>query len=171
MRDVAAQSGAWRPPISYLPKAVLEPRRPLVALATAWGLAFIPTLALGALVSSLMPHSAFPSFPPANWYLFLLLVVFAPLLETLIMGTALVVLSWLVSPTAAVLISAVGWGIAHSTAAPAWGLVIWWPFVIFSTLFLTWRRRSTLAALGMATAAHAAHNFLPALMLVFGVEA
>ena len=76
----------------------------------------------------------------------------------------------LTSPTAAVVVSAAGWGIAHSTAAPGWGLVIWWPFVIFSTLFLTWRKRSTLAAIGMATAAHAAHNLLPSLLLVSGLE-
>ena len=50
------------------------------------------------------------------------------------------------------------------------GPVIWWPFVIFSTLFLTWRRRSIPAAIGMATAAHAAHNLLPALLLVSGLE-
>ena len=121
MPDIAAQPLVWRPPISYLPKLLLEPRRPLQALAAAWALTFVPTLALGALVSSFMPPSAFPSFPPVNGYLFALLVVVGPLLETLIMGAVLVLLSRLASPTAAVLASAVGWGIARSTAAPGWG--------------------------------------------------
>ena len=161
----------WRPPVSYLPKLLLEPRRPLQALAAAWALAFVPTLALGALVSAFLPPSAFPSFPAVNWYLFTLLVVVGPLVETLIMGAVLALLSRLTNPTAAVIGSAVGWGIAHSAAAPGWGLVIWWPFVIFSTLFLTWRKRSTIAAIGMATAAHAAHNLLPSLLLVSGLEA
>ena len=168
MPAIASRAADWRPPIAYLPKALLEPRRPLRALAVAWLVAFVPTLALGAAVTALMPNSAFPKFPLADPDLFWLIVVAAPVLETLIMGAALVLLRLLLSPTAAVLVSAVGWGIAHSTAAPAWGLVIWWPFVLFSTIFLTWRSRSLVAAIAMAATAHALHNLLPALLLVFG---
>ena len=158
----------WQPPISFLPLALREPRRPLLALAVAWAMAFLPTLAIGAVVAALMPDTALPKFPLANWTVFWAIVVVAPLLETLLMGAALVLLRLVFSPTVAVLISAAGWGIVHSTAAPAWGLVIWWPFVIFSTVFLSWRSRSLLAAVGMAAATHALHNFLPALLLVLG---
>ena len=63
-----------------------------------------------------------------------LLVVFAPVVETLIMGGVLLILLRLVSPAVAVILSSLGWGIAHSMGAPTWGLVIWWPFLIFSTL-------------------------------------
>ncbi len=136
------------------------------ALAVAWATAFLPTLALGAAASALLPADAIPKLPPVDERLFFLIVVGAPLLETLVMGAALVVLRLVFSPTIAVLISAIGWGIAHSTAAPAWGVVIWWPFLIFSTLFLTWRSRSLVAALGMAAATHALHNLLPALLLL-----
>ena len=170
MPDIAARPDMWRPPISYLPKVLLEPRRPLLALAVAWLLVFVPTMALGAAVSAVMPHNAFPTFPNASGYLFSLLVVIGPLTETLIMGGVLVLLCRFMSPTVTVLLSAVGWGIAHSTAALGWGLVIWWPFTIFSTLFLTWRRRSTMAAIGMAATAHALHNLLPAILLVLGLE-
>jgi hypothetical protein len=117
-----------------------------------------------------LPHTALPVFPTVNWYVFFLVVVFAPVVETMIMGAALLLLRNFLTPTQAVLVSAVGWGIAHSTAAPAWGLVIWWPFLVFSTLFLTWRSRSVLAALGMAAATHALHNLLPALLVVLGVQ-
>ncbi len=158
----------WQPPISYLPSALREPRRPLLALGVAWAMAFLPTLAIGAVVTSFMPGTAMPKFPLASWTVFWAIVVVAPFLETLLMGTALILLRLAVSPTVAVLISAVGWGIVHSTAAPAWGLVIWWPFVIFSTVFLCWRGRSLLAAIGMASATHALHNLLPALLLVLG---
>jgi len=44
--------------------------------------------------------------------------------------------------------------------------VIWWPFLVFSTVFLTWRSRSLTAALALAAASHALHNLLPALLLV-----
>jgi hypothetical protein len=122
-------------------------------------------------VTSFLPKDALPHFPTVDWYIVFLMVVAAPLFETMIMGAALLLLRLFLSPTQAVLLSAVGWGIVHSTAAPAWGLVIWWPFLIFSTVFLTWRSRSVLAALGMASATHALHNLAPALLLVFGLRA
>jgi hypothetical protein len=84
------------------------------------------------------------------------------------MAGVLVVLLRFARPPAAILVSAAVWGIAHSLAAPAWGLVIWWPFVIFSTLYLVWRERSVMAALGVATATHALQNLLPALKIAFG---
>ena len=142
----------------------------MLALAIAWATAFLPSLPLGAAVTSLLPRTALPTFPVVDWYIFFLIVVFAPVLETMIMGAALLLLRTFLTPTQAVLVSAVGWGIAHSTAAPAWGLVIWWPFLVFSTVFLTWRSRSVLAALGLAAATHALHNLLPALMMVLGLQ-
>lgn len=165
-RDVHARLAGWRPPITLLPAALREPRRSLRALAVAWATAFLPTLALGAAASALLPAGAVPRLPPVDTHLFLLIVLAAPLAETVVMGAALLVLRLVFSPTVAVLLSAVGWGIAHSTVAPAWGLVIWWPFLVFSTLFVTWRSRSLLAALAMAAAAHALHNLLPALLLL-----
>jgi membrane protease YdiL (CAAX protease family) len=99
---------------------------------------------------------------------FLLLFAFAPFVETLIMAALLTVLARFMSPTFAVLISAALWGIAHSLQAAVWGLVIWWPFVIFSTLYMVWRERSVVAALGVATATHALQNLLPALKIAFG---
>ena len=86
------------------------------------------------------------------------------------MGGVLLVLLRLISPTAAVLVSSAAWGVAHSLAAPIWGLIVWWPFLVFSTVFLTWRSRSVLAALGMAAATHALHNLLPGLLLVLGIQ-
>ena len=68
----------------------------------------------------------------------------------------------------AVAVSAAGWGIAHSLQAPAWGLVIWWPFLIFSTLYLAWRPRGVAIALAVAATAHGLHNLLPALTVAFG---
>jgi uncharacterized protein (DUF983 family) len=65
----------------------------------------------------------------------------------------------------AILISAAAWGAAHSLAAPAWGLVIWWPFLIFSTLFVVWRERGFLAGASVAAAAHALQNLGPAILL------
>ena len=65
----------------------------------------------------------------------------------------------------AVAISAVGWAVAHSWFVPTWGLVIWWPFLIFSSLYVTWRERGWALGLAVPAAVHALNNSLPALLL------
>jgi hypothetical protein len=67
-----------------------------------------------------------------------------------------------------VLFSSAGWGIAHSLAAPIWGLVIWWPFLVFSTLFVVWRSRSLVAAFAVPAAVHALQNLGPAIVVASG---
>ena len=99
---------------------------------------------------------------------FLLLVAFAPFVETLIMGGVLSLLLRVVSPPVAIVLSAVGWGIAHSSEALGWGLVIWWPFLIFSTLFVVWRQRGVWLAIAIVTATHALQNVGPAYLVAFG---
>jgi len=97
-----------------------------------------------------------------------MLVVFAPMVETLIMGAALLLLTAVFRRELAVLLSALGWAAAHSAMAPVWGLVIWWPFLIFSVLFVTWRQRSLALAFAVPAAAHSLQNLMPALVIAFG---
>ena len=97
-----------------------------------------------------------------------LLVAFAPLLETLIMAGFLALFLRFLPPAGAILLSAAGWGVAHSLEALGWGLVIWWPFLIFSTLFVVWRQRGFWAGFGVAAATHALQNLGPALKVAFG---
>jgi membrane protease YdiL (CAAX protease family) len=151
--------------LNYLPKQVREPERPLLALAVAWLLTFPLSIGLAAIMSYLFPGAQQPEFPVSGLTALFLLVIFAPALETLIMGGVLLVLLRFLSPSIAVVVSALGWGVAHSLGAPTWGLVIWWPFLIFSTLFVTWRRRSLALAFAMPALAHALHN-LPSAILV-----
>lgn len=168
MSDVPA--GVRPAPLAFLPRPLFEPTRPLRYVAIAWVLAFVGSLLLSALASQLVPDSG-PKFPEINpVVLLLLLVVFAPVVETLIMGTVLLILDRLFGFLPAVLLSAAGWGIAHSLEAAAWGLVIWWPFLIFSITFLVWRRRSLLAAFGLPMIIHGLQNLGPALLLIGGVS-
>ena len=95
-----------------------------------------------------------------------LLVIVSPLIETLIMAAILELLLRFLPPVAAIVLSAIGWGIAHSMVAPAWGLVIWWPFLIFSTLYVTWSKRSIWMAVAIVFAVHALQNLGPALLLL-----
>lgn len=93
----------------------------------------------------------------------LLLVVLSPLIETLIMGGVLVLLQRFLSPATSIITSAVLWGLLHSLGAPSWGFAIWWPFLIFSTLFVIWRQRGFWAGIGVASTTHALQNLIPAL--------
>lgn len=165
---LAAASGAgiWQPPLTLLPHVLREPRRAWAAVLVGYLTAFIPSLALAAAVSLLAPDAAQPEFGTASLAVFVAIVVVAPLIETLIMGAVLSLLLRFASPTVAVLLSAAGWGAAHSALAPAWGLVIWWPFLVFSTVFVAWRQRSWLAGFAVAAATHALQNLGPGLTLL-----
>lgn len=133
-----------------------------------WGATTIPALLLSLIVSSLLPRVAGPSFGNVDLSLAVMLVIVAPLLETLIMAAVLEILLLGLPPKYAVIASSLGWGVAHSLAAPAWGLVIWWPFLIFSTLYVTWRGEGRVLAIAIVFAVHALNNLGPALLLLFG---
>jgi hypothetical protein len=143
----------------------------LLAVIVAWLTAFVPSMLLAAAVSGLMPNVGQPKLDLSTGPAMFLVVIAAPLIETLIMAGVLAVLLRFVSPSVAVLTSSIGWGIAHSLAAPAWGLVIWWPFLIFSVLFVTWRERSLFAALAMPALVHMLQNAVPAATIYLAVKA
>ena len=154
-------------PLRLLPAAVREPRRAWLAIPVGAALTLSGSLLLSWAASTIAPTLAKPDFPVRGATAFGLLVLFAPLVETLIMAAVLRLLARFLSPTATVLSSAALWGVAHSLQAPVWGLVVWWPFVIFSTLYMVWRERSVLAAIGVAAATHALQNLVPGWTIAF----
>ena len=153
---------------AFVPPFLARPERPLRTIIGAYLLAFLGSLALAAIVSLLVPSPEGPDFADLSGGMAIfLLVIFAPLTETLVMGAILLVLLRFLTPLQSVLFSAFGWGIAHSLSAATWGLVIWWPFLIFSTLFVVWRQRSIAWAFLMPAIVHAMQNLLPALSVAF----
>jgi hypothetical protein len=154
--------------LSFLPKPIREPRRPILALVVAWLTALVPSIALAAIIGQIAPEAAQPRFDVSGLLAVFLLAVFSPVVETLIMGSVLLVLLRFLGPSVAVLVSSLGWGIVHSSIAPTWGLVIWWPFLIFSTLFVAWREKSLLAAFAMPAMVHAMQNLPTALVVAYG---
>jgi len=154
-------------PLRLLPTALREPRRAWLAIPVGAALTLSGSLLLSWGASMLAPTLAKPDFPLRGLPAFGLLVLFAPLVETLIMAVMLSLLARFLNPTAAVLSSALLWGVAHSLQAPVWGLVVWWPFVIFSALYMVWRQRSVAAAIGVATATHLLQNLVPGWTIAF----
>jgi membrane protease YdiL (CAAX protease family) len=123
-----------------------------------WLLALLPSFLLSGLVSLLVPGAEGPDLVTEGSLPILLIVVVAPLLETLIMGLVLLGLRRFLSFGPAIIISALLWAIAHSLSAPIWGLVVWWPFLVFSAAFLVWRQSGLLTAMAIVTMAHAMQN-------------
>jgi hypothetical protein len=94
------------------------------------------------------------------------MVLFAPILETLVMVPPLLILNRLLGPAPAAVLSAIGWGIVHSLQASIWGLVIWWPFFVFSVIILVWRKKSLMTGMLIVMAIHGMQNAVPALVLL-----
>ena len=155
------------PSLRFLPRRLFDPHRPITYLLLAWPLVSLPSLLLSALAMNLAGPEAGPAFDADGVPLFIVLVLFAPMLETLIMGAVLVVLQRVVGTGPAVLLSALGWGLAHSLAAPAWGLVVWWPFLIFSAAFMAWQQRGFWRAWALVSTLHALQNLIPSALVAF----
>lgn len=173
MTDRAAPAG-----LRWLPRFLFRPERWPAYVGKAWLLALLPSLALAAAVSWLFPGVASPEFgsaetPVSRTVLGLSLVLIGPFVETLVMGGWLLLLRRFVGFAPAVLLSALSWGLLHSfgallaggPATPAWGLVVWWPFLILSIAFLAWRERGFWTAIGTATLIHGLQNAVAAAAL------
>lgn len=134
----------------------------------AWLLVFVPSIALAFAIPMVANEAAGPEFEASGLTLMLLLVVFSPVVETLLMIPPLLVIDRLAGPRAAILFSAVLWAVLHSLAAPFWGLVVWWPFLILSAVFLVWRREHGLTtAIVMTIAVHALQNAVVGSTMLF----
>lgn len=155
-------------PLRFLPRAIRLPERPLRAIAVGWLTAFPVSMVLAAIATAIIPQAGKPEFHLSGLAAILGLVVFSPVVETAAMGVVLLILLRFVPPTVAIFISAIGWGIVHSLLAPIWGVVIWWPFLVFSTLFVAWHKRSLALAFILPTCVHALQNLLPALLVANG---
>ncbi len=166
MKDDHALPGrpAW---LAWLPGFLFEtdPLAPRY-IAKAWLTALLPSIALSALVRLLAAEAAAPQFPGEAGSLVLFVVFVGPALETGLLALPLLLLNRLFGPGPAVVGSALIWAAVHSLVVPIWGLVIWWPFLIMSTAFLTWRRKGLAMALTVAFAIHALQNGFAVLLIL-----
>jgi membrane protease YdiL (CAAX protease family) len=169
---VTPAKDAWpdgRPRIlAFLPRFLFDPGVPAWRyILFAWPLVAIPALALGWAATRLLPGLAGPELAGASTATIVIgVVLFSPAVETLLMTGPVLLLDRWRGPVVAVIGSSLLWGVAHSLAAARWGLVIWWPFLIFSIAFLTWRGRGYWRAVGVVTAIHALNNAGPIVALL-----
>jgi len=116
--------------LSFLPRFLFKPERPLAYILKVWPLALLPSLALGFLANGLAPATAPAPFADTDRipaaFLLVMLVVVGPFLETLIMAAVATVLNRAPGLATAAIASALLWGVAHGLVAPLWGIVVWW---------------------------------------------
>lgn len=167
-----ADSPGWhagRGPLAMLPGLLFRDVRPWRAILIGWLLAIAGSVLLSMIVARLVPGSPGPDLGDVSAPLKLFLVaLFSPVVETLLMAAILAVLLRLLAAWQAVIASAVIWGVLHSLSAPTWGAVIWWPFLIFSTLFVTWRPHGFWRAAALVATVHILQNLFPAILIVTG---
>jgi membrane protease YdiL (CAAX protease family) len=158
--------------LRFLPRFLFDADHPkLLFVLKAWLLALLPSFALSGLISAATSVTAQqveqPDIPTEGPLALFALIVIGPLLETLIMAAILLGLRRLVGPGPAVVLSALLWAVGHSLAASIWGLVVWWPFLIFSIAFLTWCGRSFWLGVGLVTLIHGLQNATVGVLLLF----
>ena len=155
--------------LRFLPRFLFQPEdsRPAYVLK-AWLLVLLPSILLSLAVNVSMPSAEGPELPLSGPLMIALVTFIGPFLETLIMAAVLLALRRCVGSGPAVVLSSIGWGVAHSSAAAIWGLVIWWPFLIFSIAFLAWRERGFWTGILIVTAIHALQNSFAVLLLLVG---
>jgi len=154
-------------PLSFFPKPLREPRRAWLAIPLAWLLCIVPSLGLAYLMQTLAPTLNQPEFPVKGHVGFFALAVFAPIVETFILAAFISLFRLIFSSTVSVFLSAIGWGVAHSLQASAWGFVVWWPFLIMSMLYIVWRQRSFWLAIAVPAAVHMLQNAGPAFQVAY----
>jgi hypothetical protein len=135
----------------------------------------VPSLVIGAVMLAvvsmigLSPDKMGPDFKgPQPIVAFIAVVVISPLVETLLMFLGIAIFSVLTKkPFVIATLSAVLWGCLHSSAFLYWGIVIAWPFFVFSCAYLAWRPLGWAKAIGVAASIHMFQNLLPGLALLF----
>lgn len=165
-------SPAWqrgRGPLSILPRLLFRDRQPWLAIVVGWLLTIVGSVVLSYAIAYLAPGNAGPDLGDASAPVKLFLIaVFSPVVETLIMAGILAILLRFLAGWQAAIASAAIWGVLHSLASPLWGAVIWWPFLVFSTLYVTWRPHGFWKAVAIVAAVHMLQNLFPALLIVAG---
>jgi len=132
-------------------------------------ISLVPSLIIAMILglTGVVTEEMGPEFKGPAIGLLIGLVIISPLLETLLMGGGLWILSFITKrPVRLAVISAFIWAVVHSLIAPAWGLVVIWPFFVFSCSYLGWRRHSWWRAILITSCVHAFQNILPAIAAI-----
>lgn len=146
---------------------------PAKYIVRAWLIAFVPTLFIAAIVGSLfslekdlMGRDVVP-----RSVVFLSMVAGAPIVETLLMMAVFWILTRATkNPSRLIIYSATLWALFHSVFWMPWGLIVFWPFVVFSASYVFWRMKSVGKAFAITVSVHAMQNLIPGLLTTIAMR-
>ena len=155
---------------------MFEPRLPLwryVLLAVP--LAMLPSLLLAWLAWTLTAAAGIDTAahaPPAlepGLSTLLGVTLLAPVVETLLLGGMIGLLSRVIRSAVAVAVTcALLWGVLHGLAGALWFAGTVWSFFVFSAAWIAWRPRSRWHAFAASASTHALLNLLVMAMALAG---
>lgn len=142
-------------------------------VAVAWLVCSPVALAIGWVAGHLLASTDISQVPKLQtWPQRFSAVVVGPLLESMLMAVVFAVLERLLPQRVSsghrmmllTLFSAFFWSVAHGLVAMGWGVVTFWPFVVFSFMFLRWERQGLTQGIAAAALVHALHNGTAAIL-------
>jgi len=172
----ATEAGPW-PEVDvdkplYWPRLFFQTDMPMWRYILTMGpISLIPSLAIGFALAKtgVLTEESGPQFEGPRVLMFIGITVFSPVVETLIMAGILWLCSFVTgNKTKLAIMSVIVWAVFHSLYAPLWGVVVAWPFFVFSCGYLAWREKSVGHGLLVATGLHFFQNIFPGLLLLFG---
>lgn len=140
----------------------------------AWPIALIPSVLLFVLATGLLAlagvslESIAPPAREVSVSTFLGAVIFAPIVETLVLIGGIKILGSISSrPVVVAMMSALAWGFFHGIFGALWFFGTVWSFFVLSCAYLAWRDRSFKAGFIAASVPHALVNLTAMCMLLF----
>lgn len=114
-------------------------------------------------LTNIEPSKLGPVFDSIN------LVILTPLLETVVLMIVIEILRRVIrKPEGVILTSALLWAVLHGALGHwAWGLLIFWAFVVFSTAYVVWSAKSRVKAFWTTAAIHMLNNVPGACAIVW----
>lgn len=136
-------------------------------MAIAWVVCSPAALAIGWLAGNLLMGTDISQVPKLQtWTQRFAAVLIGPLLESMLMAVVIAVLERLLPQRVLAdhrtkllaLFSATFWSVVHGLVAVGWAVVTFWPFLVFSFMFLRWERYGLKKGIAAAASVHALHN-------------
>jgi len=143
-----------------------------------WPTTLLPSLTLVMIASAIFaglgldvskPGPSMEDFGSASpGAVFLLVIVIAPIIETLMLSFGIFVISLFTKrPLVIAVISAIIWGGMHAAAFAIQGIAATWSFFVFTCAYLAWRPVGWIHAYVVAMGIHMLQNLLPGLAILF----
>ena len=139
----------------------------------AWPIALIPSVLLIVLATGLFAlagvslESIAPPAREVSILNFLGVVIFAPIVETLVLIGGIKILGNISRrPVVVAMMSALVWGLLHGSFGALWFFGTVWSFFVFSCAYLAWRCQSFKAGFIAASVPHALVNLTSICVIV-----